>query len=361
MIKKVLFIYEKKLSELPPLITLIEALKLKGYSITIIVSEAEDVYSDKSVDFLEWEAKFKFNNKFTRAFNRLLWGKYFFRFRIPLLIKRENYDLVWVIIASNSDSLFYLKRKFNNGVNYLCSVFELNDTIPKILIRIEPLAKNASKVIVPEYNRANILRVWFKLEETPYVLPNRPISLPILSDSTVKEKLIAFEGKKIILYQGHIQRGRNMEAICKAVDRLDGFVFVLMGKSHDGYAEELVGKYKTTQHIGFFKPPLHLQFTSKAYIGIVTYDYSSLNGVFCAPNKIWEYSGYGVPMICNDIPGLVYTVGLSKSGICIDTKDAEAIYQAINTINSNYNIFSNASKEFYDSSDVKQLIDTIIN
>ncbi len=360
MNKKVLFIYEKKLSELPPLITLIEGLKLKGYSISVIVSESENMYYDSSTYFIEWEAKFKFNNKLTRAFNRLLWGKYFFRYRVPQIIKEENYDLIWVIVASSSDSLFYLNKKFNNGVNYLCSIFELYDTFPKILKRIEPLAKNAFKVIVPEYNRANITRVWFNLKITPYVLPNRPISLPELSDIKLKEKLIAFEGKKIILYQGHIQRGRSMEAICKAVDKLEGFVFILMGKSHEGYAEELVEKFKSTQHIGFFNPPLHLQFTSKAYIGIVSYGFSSLNGIFCAPNKIWEYSGYGVPMICNDIPGLLYTVGQSNSGICLDTEDEVAIFDAINTIDSNYSIFSNASKEFYENHDILNKIDTII-
>ena len=361
MNKKVLFVYEKKLSELPPLITLMEALKLKGYSISLIVSQSENLYEDNSTNFIECEAKFKFNNKLTRAYNRLFWGKYFFRFKVPKIIKKENYDLVWVIVASNSDSLFYLNRKFNSGLNYLCSIFELYDTFPKILKRIEPLAQNASKVIVPEYNRANITRVWFNLKDTPYVLPNIPISLPKLSDIKVKEKLIAFEGKKIILYQGHIQRGRSMEAICKAVDKLEGFVFVLMGKSHEGYAEELVERYKSTHHIGFFRPPFHLQFTSKAYIGIVSYGFSSLNGIFCAPNKIWEYSGYAIPMICNDIPGLFYTVGQSKSGICLDMENEVAIINGIKNIDNNYNKFSCASKEFYESYNVLKIVDTIIS
>ena len=35
--------------------------------------------------------------------------------------------------------------------------------------------------------------------------------------------------------------------------------------------------------------PQHLFVTSIAYIGILVYDPISLNQIFCAPNKIFEY------------------------------------------------------------------------
>ncbi|KAA6307134.1 hypothetical protein EZS27_041199, partial [termite gut metagenome] len=38
-------------------------------------------------------------------------------------------------------------------------------------------------------------------------------------------------------------------------------------------------------------------------IGIVSYAFDDLNHVFCAPNKTWEYTGFGIPMLGNNAPG----------------------------------------------------------
>lgn len=360
MNKKVLFIYERKLSELPPLLTLIQLLKLKGYSITVTVTEVEKQYMEDGVKQIEYLKRFKSNNKFTRLTNRKIVGRRFFKYSIPALIEKENYDIIWVIVQHYPENLFLLKKNFNNGRNYYCTIYELFDTLPQILKRLNTFVQSAHKVVVPEFNRAHILRSYFNLKNTPIVMPNKPLSLPKLRDPEVLKLLEKFDGKKIILYQGHISRVRNVEPICKAVEKLNDFVFVLMGSSFDGYAKELLKKYSNVQHIEFISPPKHLEFTSKAYIGIVTYSHVSLNGVFCAPNKIWEYSGYGVPMICNDVPGLVYTVEQSNCGLCIDFSNEISVLNAIEIIENNYTLYSENAKKMFDSTSLTDIVDEII-
>ena len=50
-----------------------------------------------------------------------------------------------------------------------------------------------------------------------------------------------------------------------------------------------------------------------ASIGVLSYFPRSgsigrtLNPLYCAPNKIFEYSKYGIPMISNDVPALRYS------------------------------------------------------
>ena len=49
-------------------------------------------------------------------------------------------------------------------------------------------------------------------------------------------------------------------------------------------------------------------------------DRNSLNRAFCAPNKIYEYSGLRIPAIGNEVPGLVNTIGAAKAGVCVPMK-----------------------------------------
>ena len=60
-----------------------------------------------------------------------------------------------------------------------------------------------------------------------------------------------------------------------------------------------------------------MEITSYARIGINFYRPNCLNKAFCAPNKIYEFSGFGIPIIGNDIPGLKNTIGLNNAGKCV--------------------------------------------
>ena len=68
--------------------------------------------------------------------------------------------------------------------------------------------------------------------------------------------------------------------------------------------------------------------TSHAYIGAVTYTRTSFNHLFCAPNKIWEYSGAAVPMISDDLPGL-QVVAAGGAGVCVDFQDSKALMSSL--------------------------------
>jgi hypothetical protein len=83
--------------------------------------------------------------------------------------------------------------------------------------------------------------------------------------------------------------------------------------------------------------------------------------LFCAPNKIWEFSGYGIPILGNIIPGLINTVENFKFGSLVDMNDPKCIIKGIKNIEENYETYSKNSLQFYDSVDISDLVQKLIN
>jgi glycosyltransferase involved in cell wall biosynthesis len=352
--KKIFLIREGNIASIPPVLAILDSL-IGEYEIVVITPEYNDEidneYINKGVQFVHFYNLSKSRKFIDRVINKI--KKYSFKYRAIKFLKKNKADLYWIL----SDYTAIQLKKILRDKNYILSLYELRDRKPKILNKVKNIAQDACKVVVPEYNRANILRVWLKLKETPTVLPNKPLTHGRVR---VKSKIINdLSDKKVILYQGHISRDRNLNAICEAISTMNEYQLVLMGDGGE-YIDELLKNYPLVKYINFIRPPLHLDITSNAYIGIVTYDYYSLNTIFCAPNKIWEYSGFSIPMIANSIPGLKYTVGKYNSGLCIDTNNVNEIKKAVDEINKHYEFYSNNAKLMFDDYSVKENIISIV-
>lgn len=347
---------------MPPFLTILDALCDK-YRLIVISREnktgkqqLEDLYKGKDVSFISSAIPEKSRNIFSRVINRLRTI-----LRLPSNFHKEAvkllstpHDLLWVI---HEETAFEFKKHLQ-GKHYIISLYELNDHRRNFLEWIKPLIEKAQEVIVPEYNRACILRVWMNLANTPTVIPNKPLNHP-RKRNIPNSYSIQLEGKKIVLYQGYINRSRNLDKVCEAVKDMPGFCIVLMGKGDTSYINELKQKYPQIIHISFIAPPEHLYVTSWAHLAIVKYDFVYLNAIYCAPNKTWEYTGFGIPVLGHNIPGLEYTIGKYDAGVCTDLDDVKSIQKAIKTIDSNYEYYRNNALRYYESCDIKSELLTI--
>lgn len=133
--------------------------------------------------------------------------------------------------------------------------------------------------------------------------------------------------------------------------------------------KNLVEQYNdVVVYVDFVSPPDHLYITSYAYIGVLSYvtgepsiRYSPLNPLYCAPNKIFEYAGFALPMVGNDIPRLKATIEFNNMGVCAERLTAEAFVDAFIKIESQYETMSENATEFYDSVDLDDCISEILN
>lgn len=260
----------------------------------------------------------------------------------------ERSTHLWVATADTAIALGPKLLKHR----YILQVLELYEATPLYRQLLPSIARNAMAVVVPEYSRANILRVWWKLDRTPFVLPNvtydhpRQRELEIPFDKQLQDTLAKIQ-KPILIYQGLIGPGRDIGKVVKAV-AVDGDYHVLLLGRPTGDIEPLLQMYSDVTWVPFVPPPQHLLVTSHAHVGVAKYDHSLLNNVFCAPNKIYEYSGFGIPILCHDIPGLRYTVAVNRAGVCVDCDDPEQIRRGLREIRDNYETYSLSSRSWFD-------------
>ncbi|MDN3425678.1 glycosyltransferase [Planococcus notacanthi] len=284
----------------------------------------------------------------------------------------DNDTVIWVF----SDlALKHLGSKLL-GKRYVLHMFELSKNsiyyrkFPSIALNTAKYAKKSEVVIQAEYNRAHIAQAWWELEKTPYILPNKPYNNYAISrNSEITNEEAAkimnkLRGKKIILYQGVISLERPLDPFINAIDKLgDDYAFVIMSGGENIYKNSTS---KNLYFIPFIPPPYHLEITSNAYIGILSYvptknEFSNLNALYCAPNKLYEYTMFGIPMIGNDIPGLSYIFNTTECGVCFESFNEKNIINAISEVEDNYNYMAEKATIFYENTDMREILSEITN
>jgi len=359
--QKVIFISKVPISEFPRLMSIPYALSDLDIEVIIVAPEElpEILSNQKNISF----QKLHFKKEKDNILGKLLtWIK----FRKEVLENLKKYspnDIIWLSSADTAIPLIGRIRRFN----FILQLNELYDELFFYRYFLKKLSINASSIVVPEYNRANIFRVWFNLKKSPFILPNKSI-IPD-NDNAYPEEFrsvitkindLKSEGFKIMIYQGHIGGDRDFIDLVKILNELPFKTHLLLVGSDHGMVDKYKNIFKEITWVPNVKAPAHLTFTRIADIGIVFYNTSSLNNIFCAPNKTWEYAKYGLPILSNDIPGMIEATTLYKAGISCSFKLKSELKKAISTILYNYSEYSDNSKRMYNAVDYKTIINNII-
>ena len=261
-------------------------------------------------------------------------------------------DVLWLGSATTAMVL----KPFVKDKVFVLNVLELYDTWPLYKKKLGKIINHAHSVVACELNRARIMRQWYNLKELPFVMPNKPYyELDSEKTDGVEKLEESLKGKKYVLYQGVLDAERPLNTLAEALKRTkEKYTFVVVGACTVKSLEEkiisdLKSIYDDVVFGGYFPAPQHLYITENAHIGVAIYDTSSLNTMFCAPNKTFEYSKYNVPIIGSDIPGLQLTVEKNGAGICVDIDNPDEIAKAIDTISDNYAEYQKGSERLYNS------------
>jgi glycosyltransferase involved in cell wall biosynthesis len=199
------------------------------------------------------------------------------------------------------------------------------------------LIRHAALVVVPEENRARILRDEYGARELPLVVMNCPPFRETV-DSTILPDALASRGIKasrVAIYQGVVSSERCIDEIVAASEYLDdGVAITLIGHGFGKWADppSQIPAGRPMVHLPYVQYDRLPEYTASAHVGLLFYRNTCRNNYYCAPNKLYEYMMMGVPVITCNYPGLVQFVEGQEIGICVDPEDPRAIAGAINRI-----------------------------
>lgn len=131
--------------------------------------------------------------------------------------------------------------------------------------------------------------------------------------------------KKIVLLQGGLSAGRNLEVLVDAMRYVQNtsVVLVVLG---DGLL--LCSLQKLAHHQGlkgrvYFHAAVPqtqlLALTAAADAGVIPYQATCLNNFYCTPNKLFEFIAAGLPILATDLPELQRLVEGQQIGLVGDT------------------------------------------
>lgn len=350
---KIVYIVKTKLHYYPPCVSQIRMIKKLKYDIEVLYGTS----NESALKLLESDGiKCKKIGSISDENNSIVkklfsWIK--FRFALKKELKKYPKNTIFWFGTGESALPMICGLK---GYNYIVSFLELYDEFPFRIKLFGKIAREALAVTVCEIDRAYLMHYWWGLDKLPYVFPNKPYDLlrtkkakPSIKE--VKEVIDKIGNNKIILYQGIIQNSEELVEVAKALNHTKThYKFVLMGIDKYKSIDIIKKHYSDIEYIEYIPAPYHLEITSYAQLGITFYRPDSLNKVYCAPNKIYEYTGFGIPVLCNNIPGLINTIGNSESGMCVDMKEKD-IVKAINMIENDYDKYSKNAINFFESTD----------
>lgn len=374
--KNIVIVHMCNVLEYPPVLSLVENLLDNGHSVTLVTMNIKQmpkrIISQKKFHGINMPV-IESNNLIKRLQRRFINNK---KIRDIVIRLMRNADILW----TTTDLTVRCLGKIIFRYRHIMQLMELEEWYPlyqgakRLKFPIEKYANKAWKVVVPEENRAYIQKVWWNLDRTPYILPNKPYRIAP-EESTKEIDLILDrlkqERKKIIIYLGYIGTDRNLENFIKAVEKLsDEYCLYIVGNIAQQNKENFLAfcsQYDCVHYLGYFPAPKHLLFLKYAYIGLLPYipntkhEYlPSLNALYCAPNKIFEYSGYSVPMIGTDVLGLKQPFERFGIGVCCSCQSVEEIVKAIKKVNENYDEMRQNCSKFYNSVDLQKIVENIL-
>lgn len=351
---KIVYILKSRLHFYPPCVSHIRMIKSLGYDIEVLYGTCDDntlkILKEENIPF------YKVSNIKDEYFGKInkLKGWLIFRNGLKKYLKKYN-SKETIFWFGNAETVIPMKGLLRRK-KYIVSLLELLDESPIKRKLLHGILENAYKITCCEETRAYIIKYWYKLKELPTVFPNKPynqiVNRRVKPTSEITKKIIEeIKNDDVIIYQGYIQNTEELCEIAKALkEKKNKYKFVLLGIDKYNSYEKIKSIYENTVFYSYVPAPLHLEITSYAKIGVLFYRPTILNNAFCAPNKIFEYGGFGIPMIGNNIPGLKNTIGNNKAGKCIDITKKNVL-DALSEIEDNYNDYSLNALNYYNSVD----------
>ena len=329
--KVLLFPLLRDIQVIPPTISIINYLAEQDYKIVIYTYYTNVIFSHPNIEIINFSKK----PYPVRLIDRIL-AKCVFQYKFYKYFANNKKEIkaIWMgawdiwginLIRGNIKLIYQYHEYEEENFSY---------------------CRKADFVVVPEENRGWITYFKADLKRRPLLLPNIPNYGEL--DIQVDQEILKFqkEGKIVILYSGLIDnKKRNLFEIVGAFTHLpENYILVIIPsfvKVRNDF-EDLVNYIQEKglgERVKFLDPripPLHLNTIATADIGIGLYNAISLNNVYAAPNRLYEFVNFGTPIILPNYPSFkALSVAYPYAVNVVDSLSPESIAEVIIRIYTN--------------------------
>ncbi len=140
---------------------------------------------------------------------------------------------------------------------------------------------------------------------------------------------------KVLLFQGGLSAGRNLEKLVEAMVHVRSPVvhLVIMGDGRLGatLAKKIIHlrlSHRVHLHPAVSQKEL-LTITAGADAGVIPYQATCLNNYYCTPNKLFEFIAAGIPILASDLPEIRRIIEAHNIGMLADLSSAEQTARSI--------------------------------
>jgi glycosyltransferase involved in cell wall biosynthesis len=187
---------------------------------------------------------------------------------------------------------------------------------------------NVSNGIAEEYKRI------YKIKKPDLIL-NCPPYKDVGNYDLFREKFGISKEAIIFLYQGGLTGARNIELILNSFKKLNDPNKVIVFLGYGNMVEKIEEASKSYNNI-FYHPavtPNELyKYTKSADLGIALLFNDCLNNYYCLPNKFFEYSMAGLPVIISNLYEIAKLQKEFDNGFILNEDNEESFYEIIATI-----------------------------
>ena len=173
----------------------------------------------------------------------------------------------------------------------------------------------------------------------PTVIMNTPDFDPTKTEvRDLRKALNIPAGNLVLVHQGSLQKNRGIEQSIEAIRNIPNITYVIIGYGqHRPYLEEYVAQTGLSGKVKFFGPvPASqlIEWAASADIGLCTIVGKTKSYLHSMPNKLFEYTMAGLPVIASNYPDMGNFVTENKMGITCDPESSESISAAITALAS---------------------------
>jgi len=306
---------------------------------------------------------------FTSGF--LFYAEYNFRLFLKLFFLKKD-----ILLSNDLDTLlpnYLISRVFSKKLVY--DSHELFSEVPELINRsfTQKFWLKIESFILPKlkncYTVSNSIAKYYNIKYNIgfEVIRNVPNQIKNIETSSFPFKTI---NKKIILYQGAINKGRGLELMLETMQFLENTIFICIGNGDlEKKIKQKVIDLNLEEKVKFISKitPTELKkLTPLTDLGISLEEDLGLNYKYALPNKLFDYIQAKVPVLVSNLPEMEQIILKYPIGQIVLDRNPQSLANQINNILKKEKVFyknqlEKARKELIWENEKEKLINIIIN